>query len=576
MSVFEKKKDNRLLMDDTKPLVCNITDAQNTDGHVEYCVEVWRTPDTETKWTVSHRYSDFAQLHAALKVGSVVLPQLPPKKVFGNTDRDFINERKAALQKYLEDILSNPVLAASLVVKRFLDPKSYTRNFQEEARQNVHIVLRSGGSHEVTEALASCGTRISKEYFLAHPLSDPKTQHVLWWAPFGPDRAMNLRDTHATLTALVQCQHPYIVPAVSSVASEAGVCVVRPWFPQGTVRDMIHDAKPRGNFLIKYSSDKPSSIRQRDCAIYGRQILEALLFLHEKGLGYGHLHTGNLVIDNNVCRLLDLENQVVGLPNQLRSQMVHHRKINSMEAIDVYCFGHVLYEMVFKKRLATNTCPEFPPESPALSRSVLESILSAEACKNGLPTVAGLLTHPFFNQVPLHSYEKPSLRLPSSVKQAVAQSQEAMLLRLAADQKKIRQQRKLSKAEAFVSQQFSKSTRSKKNLHLDTNGLSTKSNQRASGDIVNSSGDTLNGNDDDGQTSSSPSPTLSPPPPPPPPPPTPVTPLSPTVASFPDDPFSSKFQDAGEERTALLSAIGGFKKNKLKKTDTNDRSAPRI
>lgn len=31
--------------------------------------------------------------------------------------------------------------------------------------------------------------------------------------------------------------------------------------------------------------------------------------------------------------------------------------------------------------------------------SVLESILSGEACKNGLPTVAGLLTHPFFNQV---------------------------------------------------------------------------------------------------------------------------------------------------------------------------------
>lgn len=30
---------------------------------------------------------------------------------------------------------------------------------------------------------------------------------------------------------------------------------------------------------------------------------------------------------------------------------------------------------------------------------MLESILSVEACKNGLPTVAGLLTHPFFNEV---------------------------------------------------------------------------------------------------------------------------------------------------------------------------------
>lgn len=52
----------------------------------------------ENKWNVSHRYSDFAQLHAALKVGTVALPTLPPKKVFGNTDRDFINERRVALQ----------------------------------------------------------------------------------------------------------------------------------------------------------------------------------------------------------------------------------------------------------------------------------------------------------------------------------------------------------------------------------------------------------------------------------------------------------------------------------------------
>lgn len=483
MSVFEKKKEDRLFTDDTKPLSCTITDAQNTDGHIEYILEVRRYPDIESKWRISHRYSDFAQLHATLKVVTPAVPQLPPKKMFGNTDRDFINERKVALQKYLEILLGIPVLARSLPVKRFLDPANYSRNFQEEARQNVHIVLRSGGSHEVTEALTRCGTRISKEYFLAVPFSDPKTQHVLWWAPFGPDRAMNLRDTHATLTALVQCQHPYIVPSVSSVATEAGVCVIRPWFPQGSVRDQLHQAKPQGISLSKYTNEKVTPFNERDCAVYGRQILEALLFLHEKGLGHGHLHSGNLVIENNNCRLLDLENQVVGLPCQLRDNFLPHRRLNSIQALDVYCFGHALYHMLIAQPLSQNTCDTFPEDCPPLPRSVLESILSAEACKNGLPTIAGLLTHPFFNQVPLHSYEKPSLRLPSSVKQAVAHSHETMLTRLAVDQKKVRQQRKLSRAEAFVSQQSGKS-RTRKNLHVETNGVTAAASTKTSSDSV--------------------------------------------------------------------------------------------
>lgn len=40
-------------------------------------------------------------------------------------------------------------------------------------------------------------------------------------------------------------------------------------------------------------------------------------------------------------------------------------------------------------------------------------------------------------QVPLHSYEKPTLKLPSAVKQAVALSHQTLLARLAADQKKV-------------------------------------------------------------------------------------------------------------------------------------------
>lgn len=35
---------------------------------------------------------------------------------------------------------------------------------------------------------------------------------------------------------------------------------------------------------------------------YGRQILEALQFLHDRGIIYGHLHSGNVILQNGVAR----------------------------------------------------------------------------------------------------------------------------------------------------------------------------------------------------------------------------------------------------------------------------------
>lgn len=53
-----------------------------------------------------------------------------------------------------------------------------------------------------------------------------------------------------------------------------------------------------------------------------------------------------LIIDG-VARLLDIENFVLGVPSFYRPFVVQHSKIHATEAIDVYSFGHLLYEMTF-------------------------------------------------------------------------------------------------------------------------------------------------------------------------------------------------------------------------------------
>ena len=59
-----------------------------------------RGPVPENSWNVTKRYSDFVTLDTSLKLAGIELP-LPPKKVFGNMDREFIAERQTGLQVLL-------------------------------------------------------------------------------------------------------------------------------------------------------------------------------------------------------------------------------------------------------------------------------------------------------------------------------------------------------------------------------------------------------------------------------------------------------------------------------------------
>ena len=59
---------------------------------------------SEDTWTLSRRYSDFVALDNELKHSGISLP-LPPKKVFGNTSREFIAERQQKLQVSQRSIL---------------------------------------------------------------------------------------------------------------------------------------------------------------------------------------------------------------------------------------------------------------------------------------------------------------------------------------------------------------------------------------------------------------------------------------------------------------------------------------
>lgn len=84
------------------------------------------------KQTNIQRVSSALSSSSSLQVCGITLP-LPPKKLIGNMDREFIAERQRGLQTYLDSITQHPLLSSSLYVKKFLDPNNYSANYTGES-----------------------------------------------------------------------------------------------------------------------------------------------------------------------------------------------------------------------------------------------------------------------------------------------------------------------------------------------------------------------------------------------------------------------------------------------------------
>jgi len=100
------------------------------------------------------------------------------------------------------------------------------------------------------------------------------------------------------------------------------------------------------------------------------------------------------MVEEGVCKLVDIENSLVGLPSMYRPHLFELRKIHSHVDEVVYSFGHMLYEMNLGCQLRTATVDSCPPGTPESVADILRSILTPQGIKNGLPSIADLLSNP--------------------------------------------------------------------------------------------------------------------------------------------------------------------------------------
>uniref|UniRef100_A0A4W4EVB6 PX domain-containing protein kinase-like protein n=1 Tax=Electrophorus electricus TaxID=8005 RepID=A0A4W4EVB6_ELEEL len=438
MAFMEKPSAGKVLLDDTVSLTAVIETSQSLQSHTEYIIRVQRGVSTENSWTVS----ELDQLNL---MSGLNLP-LPPKKLIGNMDREFIAERQKGLQAYLNFLTQHHILSSCELVKKFLDANSYSANYTEIALQQVSMFFRSDPKWEVVEPLKDMGWRLRKRYFLVKNKEQIKERQVLIWVSC----FLGFFFLHFKPTLMQVCSHhPFICPVMFASTSESSALVIRMFNDKGTLRDHICKVKPKEPFLKKYCNPKKiQGLELQQIRTYGRQILEALKFLHDKGFPYGHLHASNIVIEDNTCKLLDIENSLLGLPSYYRPYVTQFRKINTTESIDIYSFGHLLYEMTYGRPPDAVPVDQYPSVAYMSVVSVLQSILTTEACKTGMPTVSQLLQTPLFSDVQQFNSEKPQFKITSKLKEALKSSKECLEKRLQEEQRAIHQHRRLTRAKS--------------------------------------------------------------------------------------------------------------------------------
>ncbi|XP_014243631.1 PX domain-containing protein kinase-like protein [Cimex lectularius] len=436
MSIFERKLINKVYLDDTVSISATIINAESVQGHTEYVIRVQRGLLPENSWHIQRRYNDFLSLHQEFQADGISLP-FPPKKIIGNMDREFIAERQVALQKYLDVILQDPLFSSQLGVKKFLDPHNY-KFYHALGQTQMCIKLRGELDVKIVKQLPHLGWRLRKEHYLVTLEPNNKEEYILTWTPFGPDKFLDEKQILSVLKSFASLQHINIIPITKVGICKDGGWVIKQAKKCGSVLDMMYGVKSPyfTSALRKYRSVELKNLLPVPKVIeIASQILQILTFLHHNGVYHGHLHLGNVTLDGDVVKLLDLENSLFALPSYYRESFVKVKQIQSMQAIDVYSFGLIIYEMLFGKPFTDVHLKEIT-ECPPVFKSVLESILCPRS-KAALPTVTDLLNSQIFHQGP--PAPQPLLKLTSSSKQHLLSNGTKLLERLNEDQVKYRQ-----------------------------------------------------------------------------------------------------------------------------------------
>ncbi|CAB3234389.1 unnamed protein product [Arctia plantaginis] len=251
--------------------------------------------------------------------------------------------------------------------------------------------LSQSNRYNLLSALSAIGARSSKHWFAIHDNSI-KTDRLLTLMPLTSKCPIEQGERSKTLTMELfrALHHPYIYPVLDLELCNGHALTVLPFNSRGSLKDLIYKSTWNDEYSRKYGC-VGTGLPAWQVARFGRQMLEGLLFLKEKGFPpFRHLHSGNVVVQNGVARICGLENTLIGAlprcPIALAAQLEH---------VETLSLGNVLFEMCAGAEIDLSLLPDLLPNYPNVVE-IIEQIFGPRT-----PTLHELLLCELFRKIDL-------------------------------------------------------------------------------------------------------------------------------------------------------------------------------
>lgn len=165
----QQESANRLLSDRTKVAIVNSAVADE-DGKsvVRYLVEVQQLANDgsfSSGWVVARRYNEFLTMHNKLRERYALIKNLdfPGKRLVPSLSGNFFDNRKNALEKYLQNVVAIPIVCESPELRAFLSRESPFIAARHQSSSKVPVAF--SGTDLVRNVYRSVAESIDDMFF---------------------------------------------------------------------------------------------------------------------------------------------------------------------------------------------------------------------------------------------------------------------------------------------------------------------------------------------------------------------------------------------------------------------------